>query len=226
MEGPSGFFPAEPRLAVHRRMFLAPQNPRGEDPVEERLDEGGTEEVLPLFPLELQAESFLQRFTDREEGGKINVFDAGFRVPGVGSQKPGHVFRRTQGGRVQHHPREILDEALTAFLGGLSRMGSLRPKRLFGLRKPQGLQFDRIPRGIFPDQHEIPVIRYRDKPVFPPILRNLLSGSGDPRIVRCGFYLDDAPLRHLARDRLGPSTLLELVRREESAIRIPNPAVR
>jgi hypothetical protein len=57
-------------------MFLSPQNPSGEDPVEERLDEGGTEEVLPFSPLEFQAESFLQRFTDREEGGKINVFDA------------------------------------------------------------------------------------------------------------------------------------------------------
>jgi hypothetical protein len=59
-----------------------------------------------------------------------------------------------------------------------------------------------------------------------PLLRNLLSGSGDPRIVRSGFYLYNAPLRHLAKDRLGPDSFLELVRREESAIRIPRTAVR
>jgi len=47
--------------------------------------------------------------------------------------------------------------------------------------------------GILPDQHEIPVIRDQDQPVFPPIFRYLLPRGGDPGVVLGGFDLDDAP---------------------------------
>lgn len=50
---------------------FVPEHPRGEDAVEEGLDEGGAEEVFALLGLELHAEGFLQRGADGGESGQI-----------------------------------------------------------------------------------------------------------------------------------------------------------
>ena len=59
MKGPTRDSPFEPCVLDVLRS-PAPENPGRENAVEQRLDEGRTEEVLPFFALELEAERLFE----------------------------------------------------------------------------------------------------------------------------------------------------------------------
>ena len=69
-------------LATFRGM--TPEDPGGEDAVEEGLDEGGTEEVLAFLAFELDAEGLFKRSLNVAKGGKVMVFGTGTSFAGVG----------------------------------------------------------------------------------------------------------------------------------------------
>jgi len=72
--------------------LFGPEDPGGEDTVEEGLDEGGVKEMLTFLALELKAESFFQSFADGCEGGKIVGTNTGKRCASIRSKEPGKVL--------------------------------------------------------------------------------------------------------------------------------------
>lgn len=72
-------------------MLLGPEDPGGEDAVEEGLDKSGFEEVIAFFAFKAEAESFFQRLADDGERREFVEADAGEGVASVGGEKPGDV---------------------------------------------------------------------------------------------------------------------------------------
>ena len=60
-----------------RYVLFVPEDPRGKDAVEKRLDERGAEEVFALLGLELHAKRFFQRGAD---GGELRQILRGFHA--------------------------------------------------------------------------------------------------------------------------------------------------
>ena len=84
-EVPDCFMPVE--TASRRRRLPCPEHPRGEDAVEEGLDEGGAEEGRAAISLEPDAEGLLQRRAHGPERGRVACrLDTGQAVAGVGGE--------------------------------------------------------------------------------------------------------------------------------------------
>ena len=139
VERPGGGLPVEGVGAV--RSFLVPEHPGGEDAVEEGLDEGGAEEVLALFGLELHAEGLFQRGADGGEGGEVaGVLDAGAGVAGVGGEEEGDVARVVERGGMEQDALEVFDEAFAQGVGGLARVGGGGPEGGFAVGEAEGFE--------------------------------------------------------------------------------------
>ena len=71
-----------------------PEDPGGEDAVEERLDEGGLEKVGAFFALEMDAERLAEGFFDRFERAHGRDFDAGSGFAGIAGEEGGEILHR------------------------------------------------------------------------------------------------------------------------------------
>ena len=110
-----GDAPVEARAGRAAFGSTAPEDPGGEDAVEEGLDEGGAEEVLALFAFELDAERFLESVFDGVEAGEGMVFGAGAGFASVGGEKPGYVFGLDKRRAVEHDAgEEVWEEVVVA----------------------------------------------------------------------------------------------------------------
>ena len=69
-----------------------PENPGGEDAVEERLDEGGLEKVGAFFTLEVDAERFAESFFHRFERAHGRDLDTGAGFASIAGKEGGEVF--------------------------------------------------------------------------------------------------------------------------------------
>jgi hypothetical protein len=95
-----GESPIEMRAGNAAFRSTTPENPCGEDAVEEGLDEGGTEEVLSLFSFKTDAERFLESGFDGVEAAQWMVFGAGASFTSVRGQEPCYIFGLDERGAV------------------------------------------------------------------------------------------------------------------------------
>src|SRR5665647_3907420 len=102
-------------------MLLSPEDPGGEQAVEEGLHEGRAKEVLALLAGELHAERFFQGNSRRSQGRQVALLGAGPCFARVGSQEPGEVLRRGDLRLTQQATLEELGEAFTVLGRTLAR---------------------------------------------------------------------------------------------------------
>ncbi len=104
-------------------MLLRPEDPGGEDAVEERLHKRGAEEMLTFFPLESKAKGFFERFADSGQSRKLLGANSVEGFSGVGGEKGCEIFRRGQRSGMKHRAAGEFGES--SFVGGsrLFRMG-------------------------------------------------------------------------------------------------------
>ena len=80
---PDGIVPVEE--AGRRSRLPRPEDPGGEDPVEQGLHQGGTEKGGAIVALEAHAQGFFQRGAHRSKGRRVaGHFDSCQAVPSVG----------------------------------------------------------------------------------------------------------------------------------------------
>lgn len=91
---------------------FVPENPCGEDAVEEGLDERGAEEVLAFLALEGDAEGVAEGFLDRIKRLERGDFHAGAGFAGITGEEGGEVFRRGDAGIAAQGTAEELPDAL------------------------------------------------------------------------------------------------------------------
>src|SRR3954463_9815772 len=98
MDEPRRLAPVELGSAPASSLCLAPEHPRREDAIEQRLDERRTEEVLSFFPLEFEAEPLFEGRAYACEGEEIRVLDPRPGVARVGSEEPRDLTGLREGG--------------------------------------------------------------------------------------------------------------------------------
>ena len=74
-------------------MVLGPEDPGGEEAVEERLHERGAEEVVALLTGEAHAEGLFEGGARGREGGQVALLGAGPGLARVRGKEPGQVLR-------------------------------------------------------------------------------------------------------------------------------------
>ena len=131
---PGRLAPAEARLGVCGRLLLAPEDPGGEQTVEEGLHERGAEEVLAALALEGHAQCLLQGLARGDQSGELAAFlDTGTRLAGVAGQEPGEFLWRRDLRRAQHDALEELCKALAGRPGShAARMRGQCPELALG----------------------------------------------------------------------------------------------
>jgi len=110
-----------------------PADPRGEDAVEEGLDQSGAEEMLAFFGDEFHAKRLFQSGSDGLKGGEFLLpFDPKQGIARIRCEKPCHIFWLAERGGVEAGALDKFDE-WPAF-GGRHRAGmgdGLPPEILF-----------------------------------------------------------------------------------------------
>jgi hypothetical protein len=101
-------------------------------------------------------------------------------------------------------------------------MGSRTPERALALRQPEGFELCRSTVRAGTHEHEVPIVRDENLPVPPPVAGNLFALRRHPRVVARALDFNDTARRELARKRFSRRSLLELVRREQPAVRDPS----
>ena len=213
-EVPDGFVPVEP--ASGRRSLPCPEHPRGEDAVEEGLDEGGAEEGRAALALEADAEGILQCSAHGpERGGVTSRLYAGKAVAGIGGEEPCQVPGLDERRPVGEGAAEVFAEGRADVAGEVA--GRLEPGLELALCRgePEGLQPGWVARGVLAEQHEVAGVGDEHEAVLAPVAADLVAIGGQPRVVADGLDLDDAALGGLPLAR--PSTL-ELARGVESEV--------
>ena len=129
-----GLAPAEARLRVGGRMVLGPEDPGGEEAVEQGLDEGGAEEVLALLAREAHAERLFEGLARAHPVGQVALLGAGAGLAGVAGEEPGEVLGRGDLRLAQQHAPQEVGEALAGLPGSIAaRVRGERPE----LRPPR-----------------------------------------------------------------------------------------
>ena len=196
-----------------------PQHPGGKDPIKDGLDQSGAEEVLAFLALELQAQGFFQGGPKRVQGREVGPLNSGLGVPGIGSQKPGHLLGGGQRGGLEHHPLEVFDEAFSVVRGQCGGSGGRSQNAGFTGGQAVGFQLHRLPFGILPHQQEVPEIGDQDLAVFAPVAGDLLPLGGEPGVLFGGLTSMTPRAGMLRRAGVRVGGLLELVRGEKTAVR-------
>ena len=197
---PHRFVPVESDSGCRR--LPRPDHPGGEDPVEQGLHQGGTEEGGAIVALKAHAQGFFQGCAHRSEGRRVaGYFDSCQAVPGVGRQQPGHVLGLGQRNRMGQHPAQVLAQA-GADLSGEGPW-PIQPCVEFRIRSrnPEGFQSYRLARRILPHQHKVPGIGDQHPPVAIPVAAHLIAGSGEPGVTGHRLDLNHAAFRLLSRLR-------------------------
>ena len=217
MERPRGGLPVEGVRA--RGVFLVPQHPRREDPVEERLHERGAEEVLALVRLELHAQRLLQRGADGGERGQIpGRLDAGAGVAGVGGEKEGDILGIVQRRGVEQDALEVFGEAFAEGGRRLARVRGGGPERGFAGGEAEGFQADRRAAGAALEQAEVAVVAHEHLAVMGEVVFDLLRLDEGVEFLARALHFEDAARGLLPQQRGCLVAVLELVRREQPAV--------
>ena len=212
---PNRFPPAEG--AAGRRGLTAPQHPRGEDAVEERLHQRGLKEPQAALALEVQPQRLLQCGAQRLQGFRVVTgLHPAEPIAGIGGEQVGQILRLDDLGPVGQRPSEVFAQT-GAHLAGKG-FGSAQPKVevLGACRQAEGLQRNARFRHR-PDQRELPQVGHQHQAIAHRIAAHLLAGRKLFQILLWRLDLHGATLRRLPRARLA---LLHLPRRVEAEVRM------
>ena len=177
-----------------------PQNPGGEDAVEEGLNERRTKEMLAFLALEAQAEGVFEGLPQAGQGREIGLFDAQARVVGVGGENAGHVLRSGQRRIMEQHTLEILQHAFAMRRRRLTRMGGQTPEFALGLGQRKGFQNARLSGRAFADKGEGAEVGHEHHAVPLPVSLHLLGPGHLADIFSRRFGFDHAARRVLNQE--------------------------
>ena len=151
---PDSFMPVE--TVGWRRRLPRPEDPCGEDAVEEGLDKGGAEEGRAALALEADAKGLLQRRAHGPERGRVaSRLDAGQAVAGVGGKEPGQVLGLGEGCAVREGAAEVFAQGRADI--ACEGAGLFEPGLELVLRpgEPEGLKPGWVARGVPAEEDEV-----------------------------------------------------------------------
>ena len=186
-----------------------PQNPRGEDPVEQRLHQRRTEEPPSAFALEPNPERFFQRRPHciQRRSGACG-FDPMQRVARIRGEQPRQIFRLGQGRAMRQGAAQIFAQPGASLPGEIARRFQPAGKLLRALRRPKRFEPGRLPVRVFADEHEVARIGDQYEPIPTPVPVDLLLGRGQESVVIHALHFHHAAFWGLALLRLAPLHLL------------------
>ena len=106
---------------------------------------------------------------------------------------------------MRERPGEVLDETAAHCAGESAGMLQLLVEVRRGVREPEGFEGLLPPRGIGPDQPELPQVRHEHELVAGPVAGYLFPGCHLVQLVLIRLRFHDAPFRNLSRT--GPAPL-------------------
>ena len=190
------------RRAVPAELIARPEHPRGEDPIEERLDERRTEEALATVTLEANPERLFQRRPQGRERWRVSRgLEPGQTVAGVRSEQPGQILRLGQGGPVGEGPGKEFAEPRTRLAGEGARSLQLAPEAVRICSQPEGFELGRTARPVPADQHEVAQVRDQHQAIVAPVTAHLIRLRRQPGVFAHSLHLYHAPLRDLSLPR-------------------------
>ena len=208
------FAPAEAVAGLG--IAFIPQNPRGEDAVEERLYQSGAKEVFAFVALELDAERTAEGRGDGREGVGIRAFDAGAGFAGVAGKIGGEVLWRGEPGAIQEDAAEVFGETLSEELVVPSVPGDV-PEGCRAGGDLEALTGDWL--AAFPRiESEEAVVGEKDLPVVLEVVADLRALRDFQQVVIDGLHLQHATLGLELEEGDFVGVLAELLRGEESAV--------
>ena len=180
-----------------------PEDPGGEEAVEQGLHQRGLEEAFSFLVGHLQAEGVFHRFADRfhhlVRGG---MFHTAAGIAGVAGQEPGDVLGIRQRRGAEQATAEKVEQPFAVQFGGFIGMLREAPEFLFVFGEAVVFVADGAALVVAADEQELAVVGDENLVVAVPILRDLLR-IGDGEHVGLGrLALDDAASGSLARRRL------------------------
>ena len=224
VERPSGGLPIKGFAAFG--LFLVPEHPGGEHAVEERLHQGGAEEMSAFDGLELHAQGLLQR---RPNGSERRQFsgrlDAGARVPGVGGEEESNVAWIVERRGMQQDALEVFGEALAQAGGDSVRLRGGGPEISFAVGQVKRLEVLDRSAGPARQQEKIPVVGEEDLAIVGEVILHLLGLRDFGQFLGRRFNLNDPARWIQAVQRSFLVAVLELVGSEKSAIWLARTAI-
>ena len=208
------FAPAEAVAGLG--IAFIPQNPRGEDAVEERLYQSGAKEVFAFVALELDAERTAEGRGDGREGVGIRAFHAGAGFAGVAGEVGGEVLRRRKSGAIEQDAAEVFGEAFAEERVVTGVAGDV-PKGSHAFRDVEVFARDRLaafPRG----EGKAAVVGEEDLPVVFEVIADLRGLRELAHVVIEGLDLQHAALGLELEEGGLVRVLAEFLRGEKAAV--------